>query len=806
MTYPSTIEEKIEFNKIRELVISECLGNLGVEEAKKISFQTDKQLIRTLLEQTNEAKRLLEEGQPFPQTEYLDLTPILKKIRAEGSHFDENELYEFYLSYRTIGRIIEIVEEADEAYANLKELIYPLNFSGHILSQIELILDEHGNIRDNATSTLAIIRSEKRSLEEKLRGRISKILKKAIKDGHSDESALPTIRDGRAVIPVRAENKRLISGFVHDESATGKTVFLEPAEILSANNDLKELWYKEKREIFKILFDVTELIRPNLYDIQNLYGFLGKIDLIFAKARLAIKMAGTLPKIADKEIKASFDWKDAVHPLLFLALANTKKKVVPSSIQLDQKNRILLISGPNAGGKSVTLKTVALLQYMLQCGLLISVKENSQARLFDQIFVDIGDEQSIENDLSTYSSHLKNMDYFLKKAGRKSLLLIDEFGTGTDPQFGAAIAEGILEELVKKHSYGLITTHYSNLKKLAEEREGLVNGAMQYDLKILEPLYALEIGRPGNSFAFEIADKLGLDKSIISKAKKKIGFSQVKYENLLADLEDQLRSLKDQKMKLSQKEEKLNKGISDYNELKNFLEKERQQKLRDASEEAQRIISNSRKEIEKTIRVIKESSADKNKTKEVRNQLEEYGQKLNRKKPSSDRSDRKAKKIKKEKKESLEIGDLVRIKSTGTKGEIITISGKTAEIRVGSLKSRVDLSKVELWSGEKITSLEGEDFPKSSWSKLSLSESKANFSSSLDLRGKPLEEAQILFEKFIDEARYLGENQLKVIHGKGHGVLRNMVKESVKGYSFIKNLNHEHPDRGGDGVSLIEME
>jgi DNA mismatch repair protein MutS2 len=524
MIYPKNFESKIQFDKIRELISAECLSPMGTQRVQEICFSSDPSEISARLQLVSEAKQILKDERPFPKSNYLDVFNSLKKIKVEGAILEEEELFEFYLSYRTVGRILEFFDDFGEEYSALRSLAQSIFFNDRLLYQCEVILDDHGKIRDNASTHLSVIRKEKRGLEEMLRTKVDMILKRSIKKGYSAEGLLPTVRDGRMVIPVFAEHKRHVNGFIHGESATGQTVYIEPGEVLGLNNNIKELWYKEQREIYRILFEVSEEIRPHLSDIRLAFNFLGDIDFIMAKARFAHSLNCIHPEIKwEQQVR----WKGAEHPILKINHVRQGKKIVPLDVELNTEQSILVISGPNAGGKSVCLQTVALLQYMFQCGLLVPVDESSEFGIFEDIFIDIGDEQSIENDLSTYSSHLNNLNFFLKNSNSKSLVLVDEFGSGTDPQFGAAIAEAILLELVKSGCQGVITTHYSNIKKIAESEDKLINGAMLFDLKQLKPLYKLEIGHPGSSFAFEIAQNLGMDRGIIDKAKEKVGFSQV---------------------------------------------------------------------------------------------------------------------------------------------------------------------------------------------------------------------------------------------------------------------------------------
>jgi DNA mismatch repair protein MutS2 len=566
---------------------------------------------------------------------------------------------------------------------------------------------------------------------------------------------------------------------------------------------IKDLDYQEKREIWKILYDITDQLRPFLLDLQQAYHFLGEMDLLHAKSKVASSFNGVRPQV---NVEQTFKWEEAYHPLLYLKNQELKKETVPLNISLNDEERILLISGPNAGGKSVCLKTVVLNQYMIQCGLLVPMDPSSSCQVFDKIFIDIGDEQSIENDLSTYSSHLKNMNYFMKEADDKTLILIDEFGSGTDPQFGASIAEAILEELNQSGNgcFGVITTHYSNLKKYAEEQNGLVNGAMLYDIKKLKPLYQLEMGRPGSSFAFEIAHDLGLKEEIIAKAKERIGFSQIKYDQLLSDLEEQNRQAKKRSEHLKSQEKKLRKALEEYENLKQYLEKEKERILGKSKLEAQQLLDNSRKEIEKTIRIIKEEQAEKEATKRARQSLDDYAERNITKSKRPAKQSVQHKQEKKSFSPQISIGDVVKVKNSGAKGEVLAIEKNEVEILVGSLKSRVKPNRLEKIGETK--DKPGKNFyaPKKT-SDLNISVEKSMFSPELDIRGKKPEEVLPVFEKYMDKAHLLGLDKVRVIHGKGYGVLKQLVREYLKKLPYVGKVEDEAIEQGGAGVSVVEL-
>ncbi len=539
MLYPSTIEQKLGFDKLRERLKEACISPLGQYFVEKIKFSENFGLVEKLVSQTAEMHRIIQIGENFPSQNYIDATPYLKRAAIEGMLLTLAEFSDIKASLQTIRLCLRFFENQEpEAYPILGEYAKTIRIEKAITDSIDRIIDDRGQIRDSASTELARIRKKLISEQSGIRKKLDTILKSAKSNGWIGDDVSLTVRNGRMVIPVAAEHKRKLRGFIHDESATGQTVFIEPTDVFESNNEIRELEYEERREINRILLELTSQLRPFVPDLQKAYSFLGLMDFLRAKAKLALEMDAINPPFSNRQF---IEWRDARHPLLHLSFQKQGKKVVPLNIELKEKERILIVSGPNAGGKSVSLKTVGLIQYMFQCGLLVPMAEGSSMGFFQNIFIDIGDEQSLENDLSTYSSHLTNMRHFLTLANRRTLFLIDEFGTGTEPGLGGAIAEAILEDLTTSGAYGVINTHYTNLKVLADKTEGLVNGAMRFDGEHLEPLYQLEIGRPGSSFAFEIASKIGLPKAVIGRAKDKLGNQQVSFEKLLKELDIERR-------------------------------------------------------------------------------------------------------------------------------------------------------------------------------------------------------------------------------------------------------------------------
>jgi DNA mismatch repair protein MutS2 len=817
MLYPENIEAKIGFDQIRELLKKECLSTLGQAYVEKMKFSSDHQLIGNLIAQTAEFKKILQQDLSFPSKDYIDAAPYFEKIKPAGSLLEPENFRDLKLSLFTIASCINFFDRfPDEEYTALRALTKEINLDRNIFRRIDKVVDDNGLVKDGASSELWDIRRSLITQQSGLRKELDRILKSVKKDGFADEHVEITIRSGRMVIPILAEYKRKIKGFIHDESATGQTVFIEPAEIFEVNNQIKELEHQERREILKILIELTDEIRPLVPELKKAYKFLALIDFIRAKALLGIKMNAAAPQIEKTQV---IRWVKARHPLLYLSfkkqnaaavvpsladatlsdatLANARE-VVPLNISLNKEKRILIISGPNAGGKSVCLKTVGLLQYMFQCGLLLPLEEFSVMGIFKDIFIDIGDEQSIENDLSTYSSHLKNMKHFLSFAGNKSLVLIDEFGTGTEPHFGAAIAEAVLEQLNKPAIYGVITTHYSNLKSFAENTEGVVNGAMRFDIEKLEPLYELEIGNPGSSFALEIATKIGLPKDIIESSKLKLGEEQVSYDKLLRELELEKTKALRQNEKLKNKTAELDKLLAEYTESKEFIDTHKKKLLNEAKAEAKELLKEVNQKIENTIKEIREKKGDKDATKKLRSDLEDFNESL---KPEEVKdAEPKYEVIPGE----IKARDLVRVKNTGALGEIISIKDKDAEIMIGDLKSTVKINRLDKISRKEYRSHLGEENIARSKG-INLHEKMGNFSPNIDLRGKRGEEALKEIDSLIDSAIIFASPELKIVHGKGDGILRTLIREHLKTYKEVKSFTDEHADRGGAGVTLVKL-
>ena len=806
MLYPKNIEQKLGFDKVRELLREACVSPLGQQFVDKMRFSDHYETVDKLLRQTAEFKDIVQYEPSFPSSNYLDANPHLNKAAVEGAFLTEEELFEVKLSLRTIAECLRFfAQKAEHQYPTLREITGMAAFEGnvgvkHLLAGLEAVLDDRGRLRDTASPELGRIRRQIITEGGNLRKRLDSLLRGAKSQGWVADDASLTVRGGRMVIPVAAEHKRKIQGFVHDESATGQTVFLEPAEIFDTNNEIRELEYAERREVVRILTGLTDGLRPHVPQLRRAYTFLGLMDFIRAKARLAVRLGAGSPGFVNQPL---IDWIDARHPLLYLSFQKQGKSVVPLSISRDEKNRILLISGPNAGGKSVLLKTMGLLQYMHQSGLLVPMAEHSRVGLFRNLFIDIGDEQSLENDLSTYSSHLTNMKYFLQFADPKTLFLIDEFGTGTEPSLGGAIAESILEQLNRSRAFGVINTHYTNLKVFADRHEGLTNGAMRFDGDRLEPMYALEMGKPGSSFAFEIADKIGLPRLVIDQAKEKVGSQQVSFEKLLKELDIERRVFAERNVENATKERKLAQTLQEYTELKNQLDTGRKQLLNEAKAQAKQLVRDANQKIEQTIREIREQQAGKEETRTLRRELERFDETL---KPES------VVETPAPEPESVEleggeitVGSLVRIKGQTTVGEVLAVRGKDAELGIGELKTTVKLSRLEKISRKAYRAVARAEPAPTAMQGVNLNEKMMNFSFNLDLRGKRGDEALTEVDNFIDDALMLGQPELRIIHGKGDGILRTLVRNHLRGYSQVASTTDEHVDRGGAGVTVVRM-
>ncbi len=806
MIYPQNFEQKIGFDQIKELLKSYCISDMGVQFVEKIRFTSHYDVVNRLLDQAHEFMEILSLGKAFPGQDYFDLRDELSRIKTPGSHIDPEALFDLKSSLRTIQEILSYFDQAEPGkYTELKKLTEQFEFPGEILREAEKIMDDKGRIKDKASTSLSEIRASITQKQRQVNRETKKAFDRAQKAGFIPENAEITIRNGRQVIPLKAAEKRSIGGFMHDESATGQTVFIEPSASFEANNQIRELENDEKREIIKILILFSDKLRPHIANLLNAYRFLGMIDFIRAKALLALRIHAQRPVVSNEPVLKLIK---AVHPLLYLAHQAQNKEVVPLDLSLDAGNRILIISGPNAGGKSVCLKTIGLLQYMLQCGLPVPASPNSEFRLFARLFIDIGDEQSLENDLSTYSSHLLNMKYFLQHANSDTLLLIDEFGTGTEPQLGASIAEATLEQINRKQAYGIITTHYSNLKLAAEKLEGIQNGAMLFDSKQMRPLYLLKTGKPGSSYAFEIAKKIGFPAQVLQQAKKKSGGKHVRFDQHLLQLETDKLELDKKQKQLRSADETLSELVEKYTNLVGDLNKSKKQIIEEARQKAMDIIADSNKAIERTIREIKEAQADKEKTKAVRKELEEKKKELavsdNKKKKDQPTAKKTAKPEKKPadgsvKAAKIEEGDYVRVKDTDIIGEVIMMEDDEVLININDVKLRISLAK--------IAKADKPD-PQIKRSRAAGVISEINkratlFELSIDLRGERPEEAIHLLQKYLDEAILLSIKEVNVLHGKGYGILREHIRTYLNSRDEVHHFEDAPLHLGGTGITRV---
>ncbi|MBR5842664.1 MAG: Smr/MutS family protein [Bacteroidaceae bacterium] len=853
MIYPNNFEQKIGFDQIRHILRERCLSTLGKDKVEDMCFVTAPEEVNRRLDEVTEFVRIIQEEDNFPNQHFFDVRPALHRATIEGLYMDEGELFDLRRSLDTIGQIVLFLrrndgdeeESNDSKYPCLEALASDVQSFPTLIRRIDGIVGKFGKIKDNASPTLANIRRELAATTGSISRTLNSILRSAQAEGIVDKDVNPTVRDGRLVIPVAPALKRRIKGIVHDESATGKTVFIEPAEVVEANNRIRELEAEERREVIRILTEFTNEVRPQIPEILESYSFLAEIDFIRAKALTAIAMEGIKPQMHDHP---HIDWVEAIHPLLQISLAKHGKKVVPLDIALHRDQRILIISGPNAGGKSVCLKTVGLLQYMLQCGLLIPVKRAGGAGIFESIFIDIGDEQSIEDDLSTYSSHLLNMKNMMREANGRSLILIDEFGSGTEPLIGGAMAEAVLRRFNDKHAYGVITTHYSNLKQFAENHKGVVNGAMLYDRHQMQALYQLQIGNPGSSFAVEIARKIGLPEEVIADASEIVGSEYIQSDKYLQDIVRDKRYWETKRQNIRQKEKQLETLIAQYEGEMEELKKSRKTVIREAKEEMKQLLQESNARIENTIRTIKEAQAEKAQTRQARQELaewreavtdnsaDEYEARIQRKMEQL-RAKQERKKLKKKEgshltspkgeetktsstqssslggneggRGSLEVGSLVRIKGQQTIGTIEQINGKNAMVTFGMMRTMTKLSKLEPASQEAARQQEAER-PRaytylSKETQESISERRLHFKQDIDVRGMRGEEALQAVTYYIDDAVLLSMSRVRILHGTGNGILRTLIRQYLEANPAVASCRDEHVQFGGAGITVVEL-
>ncbi len=847
MIYPNNFESKIGFNDIRSLLKQRCLSTLGKELVDTIEMSTRRDTINEWLAQVREFRRLQEETDNFPLQYFFDVRESVARIRLEGTHLEEGELFDLRRSLDTIANIVKVLNSSEDTnsegepiypYPALHRMAQDVMTFPTLIQHIDRILDKFGRIRDDASPALQQIRRELSRTEGSISRTLGNILRAAQSEGLVEKDVTPTLRDGRLVIPVAPALKRKITGIVHDESATGKTVFIEPAEVVEANNKIRELEAEERREIIRILSAFAAELRPHIQDILDSYHFLAQVDLLRAKAELARTIHGYEPEVGKK---AHIDWIQATHPLLRLSLDKQNKRIVPLDIMLTAKERILIISGPNAGGKSVCLKTVGLLQYMLQCGLSIPIGERSTTGIFNNIMIDIGDEQSIEDDLSTYSSHLTNMKNMMKRADASTLLLIDEFGGGTEPQIGGAIAEAVLEQFCKNRAFGIITTHYQNLKHFADDHDGVVNGAMLYDRHEMRPLFQLAIGRPGSSFAIEIARKTGIPEEVIRAASDIVGSDYIQSDKYLQDIVRDKRYWEGKRQTIHQHEKTLEERIIQYERDIKELEQSRKDIIRRAKEQAEELLKESNKRIENTIREIRESQAAKDETRRIREELNSFRDELKemvqkdndeliakKMRQIQERAQRKEKRKKDKATQKLAneeklreaaerkmqeaksgatllVGDTVRIKGLTTVGVVEQIDGKMATVIFGDMRTKMRADRLEHCEKQKkelpttIVSTIGRQ------TRETIDSHKANFKLDFDVRGMRGDEALNAVMHYIDDAILLGASRVRILHGTGNGILRQLIRQYLSTVPNVDNYRDEHVQFGGAGITIVEI-
>lgn len=846
MIFPESFENKIGFDKIRQWVKDNCSGPLSVEEADKMAFSIDYSVVCRQLWETHEMLNIISNSLDLPLHDVADAAVSSHELRTEGSYLSPKRLYS----------LLKLLEQADEvraffakysgngveedAYSSgtahnrypkrdkdenlsfpaLSKIAAGLGSFPELIAAINSTVNKFGEVKDTASEALYELRRSLRSASGAMSKAMRRVLDRAISEGLIEKDTSASMRDGRLVIPVEASKKRLISGIMHDSSASGKTVFIEPLEVVEASNRIRELQMEEQLEIIEILKNLAGRLRPYAGQIYDCCRILARLDFIKAKALFAKDVDGRLPHIEKERL---IEWYHAVHPQLKLALRKQGKEVVPLDLTLDDKHRILIISGPNAGGKSVTLKTVGVVQYMTQCGMLPTVYENSHIGIFDNIFVDIGDEQSMESDLSTYSSHLKNMKFFLQHSSAKTLVLADEMGSGTEPQIGGALAQAILEKLSRSRCLGIITTHYQNLKTFAAEKDGFVNGAMLYDRQHLQPSFQLSVGQPGSSFAIEIARKIGLDNEVVEMAKEIVGSDYVNLDKYLLDVARDRRYWQNKRQNIKEKESRLDDLLSKYEDKADDLKSQRNAILHDAKAEAKEILASANAQIEKAIRDIREAQAEKEATKKIRANFEAYRKSVTEDSADSKNSvpealkslrhkSRKGKedKLRRSERSSIDTrkefaaGDFVKMKDGNVAGQIIKIEGKRAEVAFGTLRTMVDISKLLPSSAPKVSALNQTTGVSSATSAASR-DRQLHFKPEIDVRGMRGDEAIQAVTYFLDDAIQFNSRRLRILHGTGTGILKTLIRQQLNANPAVEAYRDEDVRFGGAGITIVDL-
>ncbi|MDR1544925.1 MAG: Smr/MutS family protein [Prevotellaceae bacterium] len=797
MIFPQNFEQKIGFDIIRNELKRLCFNEQGKEEIDNIKFLTDFEQVVSCQNIVDEmCKIFIEFAANFPLTTLENLTASFANTRLEGTFLSPTEIFNVRKTLENIASVVNFFLTKERArFPELHKLSENVCLFPEILREISKILDKDGQIKDSASEELSRIRREKFKSQSAVSKTLQRVVNQAKNDGLVDSDTLPAMRDGRLVIPVSAMNKRKINGIIHDESATGKTAYVEPAEVVALNNHIRELENDERREIIKILTIFTNFLRPYYADIQDSTLYLAKIDALAAIAKYSLSISAIRPYLKNEP---TINFHDARHPLLQKTLEKQGKKIVPLTVSLTKNNRILIISGPNAGGKSVCLKTVCLLQYMLQCGLPVPFAENSEAGIFDSLFIDIGDGQNLESDLSTYSSHLQNMKVFLRKSTEKSLLLIDEFGSGTEPQIGGAIAQATLQEFCKKNVFALISTHYTNLKHFASNTKGVINGAMLYDRSQMKPLFVLQTGAPGSSFAIEIAKNIGLPQNVVEIAEQLIGTEQLNFDkNFQSALRDK-RYWENKRKEIHQKEKYYEQKLAEYERKLAEINEKRKEILNQAKNDAKTIIDNSNALIENTIRTIKENKAEKETTKIARAEITKFKKKFTEKQEKTLQKKGKEQEIHK-----LEVGDFVKIKGQNVVGQIVDVKAKSSVALFGSIRTNVKTENLEYVSKNQAKKSDPQRISKNVVNEIR--NTQLAFSQQIDLRGMRADEALQAIMYYIDDAQVANVQQVRILHGTGNGILRQVIRDYLSNCKGIRSFADEHVQFGGAGITVVKF-
>ena len=819
--YGIIMEQRLSFDKIRDLVAAETTNRLAERMVGEMAFGSNCERICRELRQTEEFRQILLMENSFPSQDFFDLSDELTRLKVGGTVIDPEALVDLKASLHTITSCLRFfAADNGEKYPELTALAQRIELDANILKRLDKIVDDKGEIYDDASPALLEIRRQMTRKRSEVDAQIGRSLSRAKREGWAPENAEVTIRNGRLVIPMLDTHRRKMKGLIHDESATRQTAFLEPAEVVELNNDLRELEFAERHEIQKILAAFTDYIRPQLPQLTNAYWLLARIDFIRAKARFALSINAVMPVVNDRPMMG---WIDARHPLLYLNHCAQGKEVVPFSLTLDGDKRIFVISGPNAGGKSVCLKAVGLIQYMLQCGLLVPVRETSEFGVFDSVFIDIGDQQSLENDLSTYSSHLQNMKQLFAVAGERTLFLLDELGGGTEPRSGCAIAEALLEELYRRRSFGVVTTHFADLKLLADKYEGIVNGAMLFDTERMMPLYRLSVGHPGSSFAFEIATKIGFPLPILEAAESKVGTEMLNFEHQLQQIELDKQEIARQRAELKASDDFLNEVITKYQRLNEKLESKRYDILSDARQQARQILADANRTVERTIADIKEANAERERTLQAREQMRQDAEKIEQQQQEHDRQRRqqRAKTSAADQQPApqpqgtddlrpadgpLQVGDIVRIDGGDTFGQLVELKGKKAVVESNSLRMTIATDRLQK-TRKKVIPVDKTQQRNNRFQSIydDINEKRKAFNPTLDLRGHRAEEALAELQHFLDDAQLLSEKELRILHGKGYGILKTLIRQQLQSMSEVQSFHSSPVDLGGDGITVVHL-